>query len=311
MRNRIDKLGVAEPEIRKQGDNQIVIQLAGVTDPRRRRLIGKTAQLELYDLEQDLIGPSVGAQGPSRLGGSTTSWGQERLGSDNASSTTCSARTAGCWRGLRRRVRKRSSRGRTRACHREARCSALLATPSSCRAWPLRSRRVRRTHLRRPVLLPLPLPAERRREPDSRDDGCAPQVVGHTTRLRPVRPADRADGVHGRGENRFQDITRRLAARQPPRYHQLRDRARPRDQSWPQIDQNDRALSDGISGRRPDRRTSARSARRRTSRSCCRPELCRSPSSRSSAPTSRRRSARTRSRRRRPPRSACSSSRSS
>ena len=35
MRNRIDKLGVAEPELRKQGSDQIVIQLAGVTDPRR------------------------------------------------------------------------------------------------------------------------------------------------------------------------------------------------------------------------------------------------------------------------------------
>ena len=64
MRNRIDKLGVAEPEIRKQGDDQIVIQLAGVTDPEKAaELIGKTAQLELFDLEQDLIGPSIGAQG--------------------------------------------------------------------------------------------------------------------------------------------------------------------------------------------------------------------------------------------------------
>ena len=35
MRNRIDKLGVAEPEIRKQGDDQIVIELAGVNDPER------------------------------------------------------------------------------------------------------------------------------------------------------------------------------------------------------------------------------------------------------------------------------------
>src|SRR6478672_3540446 len=33
MRNRIDKLGVAEPEIRKQGSDQIVIQLPGVKDP--------------------------------------------------------------------------------------------------------------------------------------------------------------------------------------------------------------------------------------------------------------------------------------
>ena len=33
MRNRVDKLGVSEPEIRKQGSDQIVIQLAGVHDP--------------------------------------------------------------------------------------------------------------------------------------------------------------------------------------------------------------------------------------------------------------------------------------
>ncbi len=66
MRNRIDKLGVSEPEIRKQGDDQIVIQLAGVTDPKKAAaLIGKTAQLELYDLEEDLTGISIGADGPA------------------------------------------------------------------------------------------------------------------------------------------------------------------------------------------------------------------------------------------------------
>jgi SecD/SecF fusion protein len=60
MRNRIDKLGVSEPEIRKQGSNQIVIQLAGVHDPEAAaKLIGKTAVLEFYDFEADLTGPSV------------------------------------------------------------------------------------------------------------------------------------------------------------------------------------------------------------------------------------------------------------
>src|SRR5712691_7295264 len=59
MRERIDKLGVTEPEIRKQGADQIVIQLAGVHDPAAAaRLIGKTAQLEFFDLEADLTGPS-------------------------------------------------------------------------------------------------------------------------------------------------------------------------------------------------------------------------------------------------------------
>src|SRR5262245_8511096 len=67
MRSRIDKLGVSEPEIRKQGSDQIVIQLAGVHDPRRAaQLIGKTAQLEFYDLEADLTGPSIGADGQPR-----------------------------------------------------------------------------------------------------------------------------------------------------------------------------------------------------------------------------------------------------
>ncbi|HXH96811.1 MAG TPA: hypothetical protein VNH40_06325, partial [Gaiellaceae bacterium] len=33
MQDRINRLGVSEPEIRKQGSNQIVIQLAGVHDP--------------------------------------------------------------------------------------------------------------------------------------------------------------------------------------------------------------------------------------------------------------------------------------
>src|SRR6187401_1426855 len=64
MRNRIDKLGVAEPEIRKQGSNQIVIELAGVHDPAKAAsIIGKTAQLELYDLETSVTGPSLTASG--------------------------------------------------------------------------------------------------------------------------------------------------------------------------------------------------------------------------------------------------------
>jgi SecD/SecF fusion protein len=64
MRNRVDKLGVAEPHIQKQGSDQIVIQLAGVHDAAAAaKLIGKTAQLALYDLEPALVPPSVSATG--------------------------------------------------------------------------------------------------------------------------------------------------------------------------------------------------------------------------------------------------------
>ena len=59
MRNRVDKIGVSEPEIRKQGEDQIVIELPGIKDPgSAAALIGKTATLELYDLETSVTGPS-------------------------------------------------------------------------------------------------------------------------------------------------------------------------------------------------------------------------------------------------------------
>src|SRR4051812_38698096 len=62
MRNRVDKLGVSEPEIRKQSSNQIVIQLPAVHDVNEAAsIIGQTAQLELYDLETSLVSPSVDA----------------------------------------------------------------------------------------------------------------------------------------------------------------------------------------------------------------------------------------------------------
>ena len=62
IRDRVDSLGVSEPEIRKQGDNQIAVSLAGVFDPARAtELIGKTAKLEFYDLQRNLVPPSIDA----------------------------------------------------------------------------------------------------------------------------------------------------------------------------------------------------------------------------------------------------------
>ncbi|MDR0454317.1 MAG: protein translocase subunit SecD [Deferribacteraceae bacterium] len=49
VRNRIDAFGVAEPLIQRQGKDQILVQLPGVTDPDRAvNLIGQTAQLSFY-----------------------------------------------------------------------------------------------------------------------------------------------------------------------------------------------------------------------------------------------------------------------
>jgi preprotein translocase subunit SecD len=47
IRNRIDQFGVAEPLIQRQGTDEILVQLPGISDPQRAiDLIGKTALLE-------------------------------------------------------------------------------------------------------------------------------------------------------------------------------------------------------------------------------------------------------------------------
>ena len=54
LRGRIDAFGVAEPDIRLQGDDQIQIQLPGVTDTARAlQLIGRTAQLTFHRVRHD------------------------------------------------------------------------------------------------------------------------------------------------------------------------------------------------------------------------------------------------------------------
>jgi len=57
IRNRIDKFGVSEPLIQKQGAREIAIQLPGLKDPDRAiQLIGKTAVLE-FRLVDDSMTP--------------------------------------------------------------------------------------------------------------------------------------------------------------------------------------------------------------------------------------------------------------
>jgi SecD/SecF fusion protein len=62
MRNRIDKLGVSEPIVTKQGSNEIVIELPAVHNINQAAaIIGKTAVLQLYDMTPALLPPSVDA----------------------------------------------------------------------------------------------------------------------------------------------------------------------------------------------------------------------------------------------------------
>jgi len=62
IRNRIDQFGVREPSIQKQGEDEIVVQLPGITDRQRAiDLIGKTALLEfkLVSNEQEKLKEAI------------------------------------------------------------------------------------------------------------------------------------------------------------------------------------------------------------------------------------------------------------
>jgi preprotein translocase subunit SecD len=54
IRNRVDKWGVSEPDIKRKGNNQIQIQLPGFKDPEKaKELLGRTAQLEFKITDDD------------------------------------------------------------------------------------------------------------------------------------------------------------------------------------------------------------------------------------------------------------------
>jgi preprotein translocase subunit SecD len=63
IRNRIDQFGVAEPDIRRQGEKRILIQLPGIKDTDRAKdLIGRTALLE-FKLVDDTADVNAAVKG--------------------------------------------------------------------------------------------------------------------------------------------------------------------------------------------------------------------------------------------------------
>ncbi|HEY6760299.1 MAG TPA: protein translocase subunit SecD [Baekduia sp.] len=59
MRERVDNLGVAEPEIQRSGENQIDVSLPDVQNAdQAQQQVGTTAQLAFYDWEKNVVGPN-------------------------------------------------------------------------------------------------------------------------------------------------------------------------------------------------------------------------------------------------------------
>src|SRR4029077_10936789 len=64
VRRRIDETGVVDPQITRQGDSRIVVQLPGIEDPNRiKELLGKTAHMT-FRLVDETATLSSGAQPP-------------------------------------------------------------------------------------------------------------------------------------------------------------------------------------------------------------------------------------------------------
>ena len=93
LRNRIDKFGVAEPLIQRQGDREIVIQLPGLKDPKRALdLIGKTAVLE-FKLVDEKASVERALKGRSRKEASSSTSGRSTSGRANARRFPSSSRS--------------------------------------------------------------------------------------------------------------------------------------------------------------------------------------------------------------------------
>src|SRR5690348_4642649 len=76
MRQRVDAFGVSEPELSQLGQNQIQVNLPGVSDAQRAAdQVGSTAQLFLYDWEANILddsckpNPDTNANGESPITG--------------------------------------------------------------------------------------------------------------------------------------------------------------------------------------------------------------------------------------------------
>jgi preprotein translocase subunit SecD len=119
IRNRIDKWGVSEPDIKRKANNQIQIQLPGFKDPEKaKELLGRTAQLEfkiaddenaaLDPLRQQLT-PCTGADGfrlPLPQGGC---WASETIELPNGGARAVTILAANTRAELERLIQEKAS----------------------------------------------------------------------------------------------------------------------------------------------------------------------------------------------------------
>ncbi|MEA2269045.1 MAG: SecD/SecF fusion protein, partial [Solirubrobacteraceae bacterium] len=98
MRDRVDQLGVAEPEIQRSGPDQIDVSLPDVENAdEAAQQVGTTAQMYFYDWEPNVVGPDCKAapQDPEVTGGPSAGGGATGVSQYDAvqRASKCPART--------------------------------------------------------------------------------------------------------------------------------------------------------------------------------------------------------------------------
>ncbi len=94
IRNRVDSLGVAEPEISRQGSN-VIIDLPGVRDrDKARRLVGKTAELRFRPVLAILPPETKSATTTTKARASTTTVAGATTSSSSTTTTTNPIKTS-------------------------------------------------------------------------------------------------------------------------------------------------------------------------------------------------------------------------
>lgn len=89
IRDRVDQLGVAEPEIQRAGSNQISVGLPAVNDiERAKNQVGTPAQLFFYDWEQNVLGPDGRFVAPQLPSQDPTAVGISQMGGDSSRGQT-------------------------------------------------------------------------------------------------------------------------------------------------------------------------------------------------------------------------------
>ena len=81
MRSRVDKIGVSEPEIQRSGKEEIDVSLPAVHNIKQaEEAVGTTAQLNFYDWETNVIGPSGKTEASNgAVTGDSTNGGRGRV----------------------------------------------------------------------------------------------------------------------------------------------------------------------------------------------------------------------------------------